>query len=95
MTVAIGQTYKDLDPRMEGRTMRVTAINHSTSKALLEIVSNPSDVEGLLRDETPGTRNYQPKDRVGKTTKIAIERLEDGKHFARVETPPVVSGPQG
>lgn len=95
MSVSIGQTYKDLDPRMEGRTLRVTAINHSTAKVLLEVVSNPSDVENLLRDETPGTRNYQPEDRVGETTKISLERLVDEKLFSRVEDAPDVSGPQG
>ena len=94
MTVQTGQTYRDLDPRMAGRTLKVVdaSLAHG-DKVLLEVLTNPSDVQALLDDDTPGTRSYTPKDRRGATTKISRRRLEDGKSFGLVEDAPEISGP--
>jgi hypothetical protein len=92
MTVQIGQVYRDNDPRLAGRTLRVVDIEALPQKAVLETVTNPDDVQRLLDDETPGTRSYKPVDKRGRRTKIAVERLESSK-FSLVEQGPEISGP--
>lgn len=91
--VQVGQTYKDLDPRLAGRTLRVTSIDHRVQRAEMEIVTNAEDVQDLLEDDEPGTRNFTPQDRRGQTTRINLERLEAGKDFALMADPPEITGP--
>lgn len=94
MTVKIGQVYRDEDPRMEGRTLRVTKVDDSDpgATAVLETVTNPTDIQRLLDDPEPGTRSYTPQDRRGKTTVISVARLE-GDDYGLVEEPPTIEGP--
>jgi hypothetical protein len=91
MTVHVGQTYRDLDPRLAGRTLKVEEIKDD--KAIMEIVTNAEDVQDLLDDPEPGTRNYTPEDRRGKRTTIGVERLAEGKDFALMAEPPDIAGP--
>jgi hypothetical protein len=95
MTVQINQTYRDLDPRYSGRTLKVIGIDAAEGKARVEVLTNASDVQALLDDETPGTRGYQPKDRRGKTTTVSVARLEGGKHYGLMAEPPQMTGPMG
>lgn len=72
--VRSGQVWADTDPRMEGRTIRVDEIDGP--HAICTILTNPLDVQGLLDDDTPGTRQYTPRDRRGRKTKIRLDRFD-------------------
>lgn len=94
MTVEPGQTYRDLDPRMAGRTLRVVEIfGEQADQAKVEVVTNASDIQSLLDDETPGTRSYRPQDRRGKTSIISVARLAAGEDYGLIEDQPEISGP--
>lgn len=95
MTVQIGQVYRDTDPRMAGRTLRVAKVDDSdpAPTAVLEVLTNSTDIQNLLDEDEPGTRSYSPKDRRGKTTMVSVARLEEGKAYALVEEPPTIAGP--
>lgn len=93
MTVQIRQLYRDNDPRLAGRTLRVVGFDSADpDSVVLETETNPDDIQRLLDDSEPGTRSYTPSDRRGKSTRISRARLES-RSFSLVEEPPVVSGP--
>jgi hypothetical protein len=69
----VGQVYADNDDRVKGRTLKVLGVGEHHSR--LEVLTNSEDIQRLLDDATPGTRSYVPKDRRGKQTVIANDRL--------------------
>lgn len=68
-----GQVFRDLDPRMAGRTLEVLSVGDA--KVTLRVLTNADDIQRLLDEDVPGTRHYRPRDKRGATTTISRARL--------------------
>ena len=73
--VRVGQVWADNDVRSEGRTLRVVSI--VGDKARCEVVTNSHGVQRRL--DNPALDWYQPRDRRGQNTSIALRRFKPTK----------------
>lgn len=69
--VRAGQVWADNDSRVTGRTIRVDEVD--ATHATCTILTNDATTQGNL--DNPSQASYQPKDRRGATTRIAIKRF--------------------